>query len=112
MIIDQPISFAFILESKQFSFTSAAAPRNSQLTLFPHSVRCQISCKTKNLIKTCRVWVEQMDPKPVTAAVFLKSVRVYRWERLDSSGRMYMEEDQILLMHHGSLHVSSRSPNC
>lgn len=70
MIIDQPDSFSFILESKQFSFTSAAAPRNNQL--FPHSVRCQISHKTKNLVKISFGG----KPKPVTAAVFLKNVRV------------------------------------
>lgn len=81
MVINQPDSFAFILESKQFSFTSAAAPRNSQLMLFLHSIRCQISHKTKNLVKICRVWVEQMDPKPVMAAVFLKNVRVCSGEK-------------------------------
>lgn len=54
MIIDQPDSFAFILESKQFSFTSAAVPRNSQLMLFPHSVRCHISHKPENLVKICK----------------------------------------------------------
>lgn len=71
-IIDQPDSFAFILESKQFSFTSAAAPRNSQLMLFPHSVRCQISRKTKSLIKICRVWVEQWIQKQSQQQCFWK----------------------------------------